>query len=148
VNSHVHDPPGITTEEPELTVGMADKRKRKGAGLKKEIEGMNPVKVSGTPGAADTVLCWGSNAVACREAGRELGLRIVQPLVLSPFPEESFARALEGSGKLIVVEVNEEGDLACLVRQFGYRPDSLVLKYDGRPFFAEELADRLREVTA
>jgi 2-oxoglutarate ferredoxin oxidoreductase subunit alpha len=127
---------------------MADKRKRKAAGLKEEIEGMNPVKVRGTPGAADTILCWGSNAVACREAGRKLGLRVVQPLVLSPFPEESFARALEGSDILIAVEVNEEGDMANLVRQYGYRADSLVLKYDGRPFFAEELAGRLREVMA
>ena len=147
VNSHVHDPPGITTEEPELTIGMADKRKRKAAGILEEIEGMNPVRADGKPGAADTLLCWGSNAVACREAGRELGLRVVQPLVLSPFPEESFARALEGSDILIAVEVNEEGDLAGLLRQFGYRADSLVLKYDGRPFFAEELIDRIREVT-
>ena len=146
VNSHVHDPPGITTEEPELTIEMADKRKRKGTGLKEEIESMDPVRVGGTPGAPDTILCWGSNAGVCREAGKELGLRVVSPLVLSPFPEYSFTRALEGSGKLIGVEVNEEGDLACLVRQFGYRVDSLVLKYDGRPFFVEELCDRLREV--
>jgi 2-oxoglutarate ferredoxin oxidoreductase subunit alpha len=127
---------------------MADKRKRKAAGLREEIEGMNPVKVGGTPNAADTILCWGSNAVACREAGKELCLRVVQPLVLSPVPEEAFARALEGSDLLIAVEVNEEGDLASLVRLFGYRADSLVLKYDGRPFFAEELADRIRGVMA
>jgi 2-oxoglutarate ferredoxin oxidoreductase subunit alpha len=147
-NSHVHDPPGITTEEPELTIAMADKRRSKGAGLAREIEGLEPVRVGGEPGAVDTVICWGSNAGACREAGRELGLRVVSPLVLSPFPEESFARALEGSGRLIAAELNEGGDLACLVRQFGFRVDALVLKYNGRPFFVEELCDRLREAAA
>ena len=37
------------------------------------------------------------------------------------------------------VETNETGQLARLVREFGYRADGMVLKYDGRPFMLEEL---------
>jgi 2-oxoglutarate ferredoxin oxidoreductase subunit alpha len=147
-NSHVHDQPGITTEEPELTREMADKRKRKGEGLKAELEGMDPVKLGGVADAPDILLCWGSNKGGCFEAGQRLGLRVVQPVVLSPFPEEAFARAMQRAERVIAVETNEEGDLACLVRQYGYRVDSRVLKYDGRPFFAEELQARIREVLA
>jgi 2-oxoglutarate ferredoxin oxidoreductase subunit alpha len=127
---------------------MADKRKRKVAGLKQELEGMDPVKIGGVADAPGTLLCWGSNKGICREVGKKLGLRVVQPVVLSPFPEQSFARAMEGTTRVVAVELNEEGDLASLVRQYGYRVDACVLKYDGRPFFVEELSDRLREVMA
>jgi 2-oxoglutarate ferredoxin oxidoreductase subunit alpha len=146
VNSHVHDQPGITTEEPEMTREMADKRKRKGEGLRGELEGMDPVKVGGVVDAPDTILCWGSNKGGCFEVAHRLGLRVVQPVVLSPFPEDAIARAMRDTERVIAVETNEAGDLACLVRQFGYPVDGRVLKYDGRPFFIEELQDRLREV--
>jgi 2-oxoglutarate ferredoxin oxidoreductase subunit alpha len=148
VNSHVHDPSGITTEEPELTREMADKRRRKGEGLGRDLEKMEPVKVGGVTDAPDTLLCWGSNKGACFEAARRLGLRAVQPVVLSPFPGEAFARAMRGARRVTAVETNEAGDLAGLVRQHGYGVDAFVLKYDGRPFFVEELEARLREVPA
>jgi 2-oxoglutarate ferredoxin oxidoreductase subunit alpha len=66
--------------------------------------------------------------------------------VLSPFPEKAFAAAMAGVGKFWVVEENETGQLARLVRQFGYQPAKTILKYDGRPFFFEELEAELLKV--
>jgi 2-oxoglutarate ferredoxin oxidoreductase subunit alpha len=148
VNSHAHDTDGITTEEPGVTRAMAEKRKRKLLGLAKEIEGMHPVNVAGDPDAATGVLCWGSNKGICAELGEGLGLRVIQPVALWPFPEESFAKAMAGVERFFGVETNETGQLARLVRQFGYRADGMVLKYDGRPFMVDELEQELVRVMA
>ena len=50
------------------------------------------------------------------------------------------------SGSFWVVEENETGQLARLVRQYGYTPTGKILKYDGRPFFVDELEAELRKV--
>lgn len=148
VNSHAHDTDGITTEDPGITRDMADKRKRKMLGLAAEIEGMHPVNVAGNPDATTGVLCWGSNKGICGELGEILGLRVIQPVALWPFPEKSFAEAMDGVERFFGVETNETGQLARLVRQFGYRADGMVLKYDGRPFMLDELEQELRKVIA
>ncbi len=145
VNSHVHDTDGITTEEPEVTRTMADKRNNKIAGLREELEGLHPVEVSGNTNSDGALLTWGSNKGACDEVGKLLDLRVIRPVVLCPFPERSFANAMTGVRRFYSVESNETGQLARLVSQFGYRASGLVLKYDGRPFTIEELTARVRE---
>ena len=148
VNSHAHDPDGITTEDPAMTRAMADKRGRKMAGLAREIEGMHPVEVAGDPDGRTAVLCWGSNKGVCGELGERMGLRVVRPVALWPFPEKSFAAAMDGVERFIGVETNESGQLAALVRRFGYRAAGMVLKYDGRPFMVDELEAELKGVLA
>jgi 2-oxoglutarate/2-oxoacid ferredoxin oxidoreductase subunit alpha len=139
VNSHVHDPDGITTEDTAVTQEMADKRMKKMDGLAREVEGLNPVSIGGLPEAATALLCWGSTKGVCEELAKKKGLRLIQPVVLWPFPEKAFARAMEGVEKFYAVETNQTGQLAMLVSMFGYTPAGKVLKYDGRPFMVDEL---------
>ncbi len=139
VNSHVHDPDGITTEDPQVTREMADKRMKKMEGLARETGGMNPVNTLGVPDAATALLCWGSGKGVCEEVGRRKGLRVIQPVVLWPFPEKAFGLAMEGVEQFYAVETNESGQLAALVSRFGFRPAGKILKYDGRPFMVDEL---------
>ena len=139
VNSHVHDPDGITTEDPQVTREMADKRMKKMEGLARETGGMNPVNIRGVPDAATALLCWGSGKGVCEEVGRRKGLRVIQPVVLWPFPEKVFGHAMEGVEQFYAVETNESGQLAGLVSRFGFRPAGKILKYDGRPFMVNEL---------
>jgi 2-oxoglutarate ferredoxin oxidoreductase subunit alpha len=146
VNSHVHDPDGITTEDPEVTRAMADKLQRKERLLRADIEDLHPVTIAGNPRSTTAILCWGSCKGICTELGSRMGLRVIQPIVLSPFPEKSFADAMEGVERIIAVEENQTGQLARLVRQFGYHTSGTVLKYDGRPFTVEELEDEIRKV--
>ncbi len=145
VNSHVHDPDGITTEDTATTKGMADKRQKKMAGLQEETGGMVPVAVAGNKASDIAIVCWGSTKGICEELGTAMGIRVVRPIVLWPFPEESFAEAMAGVRKFWVVEENETGQLARLLRQYGYTEAGKILKYDGRPFFVEELAAELRK---
>jgi 2-oxoglutarate ferredoxin oxidoreductase subunit alpha len=148
VNSHAHDTDGITTEDPGVTRAMADKRRRKLVGLAGEIEGMNPVIVGGDPEGKTGILCWGSNKGVCNEIGEAMGLRVVRPVALWPFPEGSFATAMDGVERFFAVETNETGQLAGLVRGFGFRASGLVLRYDGRPFMIDDLEQELRRVMA
>ena len=98
--------------------------------------------------AKTALLCWGSNKGVCREAAEKLGLRVIQVLVLSPFPEKSLREALQGVERLIAVECNATGQLASLAGFFGIAVQDRVLKYDGRPFSLEDLLADLGRVLA
>jgi 2-oxoglutarate ferredoxin oxidoreductase subunit alpha len=106
------------------------------------------VKSYGERNAGTTIVCWGSEKWACIEAAGTFGARVVQPLVLAPFPVRAFKEAMIGAGRVACVENNATGQLARLLRQHGFDPGRSVLKYDGRPFAVDELETRLAEVFA
>jgi 2-oxoglutarate ferredoxin oxidoreductase subunit alpha len=146
-NSYAHDEGGVTTERADLVVAMTEKRLRKWATLKEETALLPAVNIGGETGAEKTLLCWGSTLPVCRELAEQESLRLVQPVILSPFPEESLKKALAGSKKNILVEENALGQLQMLCARHGIRADHAVRRYDGRPFSVEELEMRIREVT-
>jgi 2-oxoglutarate ferredoxin oxidoreductase subunit alpha len=143
VDSYEHDESGVTTEDKDLTVKMQDKRLRKGKYLLEELEGYETVKVYGDKNSSTALLFWGSNKGACVEAGEKLGLRVVQPIVFSPFPLRQFKEALKGVKKIICVESNATGQLADFVKCYGIDVDKRILKYDGRPFSLDELEQKI-----
>ncbi|NVO67693.1 2-oxoacid:acceptor oxidoreductase family protein [Methanofollis tationis] len=146
VNSYAHDADGITTEEATTIAAMAEKRREKERAAAKALAAYPCVEVAGDRTAATALLCWGSVAGVCAEVAGRLGLRVVRPVVLSPFPEEQLASALLGVGRLIAVEENIDGQLSRLVGCHGIRVDERIGKYDGRPFFLEDLERRVGEV--
>jgi 2-oxoglutarate ferredoxin oxidoreductase subunit alpha len=146
VNGYAHDESGITTEEPGTVTRMQEKILRKGEGLARDLDGMPTVTVGGSKGAGDALLTWGSTAGVCREVGNGLGLRVVQPVVLNPFPAKKVREALDGTRRIITVEQNATGQLERLLAIRSIRPDGRILKYDGRPFALDELEKRVREV--
>lgn len=146
VNSYEHDEYGITTESPDITKKMQDKRLRKEIYLIEEIKKYDAVKVYGKQKSSTSILCWGSNKGVCVEAAKNLGFKVIQPLVLSPFPLEQFKEALKGTRKLIAVESNATGQLVRLINSYGQAANDRILKYDGRPFSLEELEARLKEI--
>jgi len=145
-NSYIHDEAGITTESGDVTVLMTGKRLRKGETLGRETGFLDPVVSFGSDGAPTTLLCWGSTLPVCREVAGRLGIRGVQPVVLSPFPDEQLKAALSGTERVIAVEENALGQLRMLCARYGIAVDAAVLKFDGRPFAVEELERRLAEV--
>ena len=138
-DSYAHDATGITTEDPQITREMSDKRVLKAQSLARELEGYETVKLLGDEKSRTGLLFWGSNKGVCTEAAESLGLRAVQVLVLWPFPEKRLKDALQGVERLISVECNATGQLATLCRQYGIDVDDRILKYDGRPFSLNDL---------
>lgn len=144
VNSYEHDEFGITTEDPEITKLMQDKLLRKEKFLAQELEGMITVKTYGDKSSKTALLCWGSNKGVCVEASQRLGLRVIQPVVLNPFPVKQFKEVLSGVEKIICVESNATGQLMRLIKGYGFNVSDTIFKYDGRPFSLEELEERVR----
>jgi 2-oxoglutarate ferredoxin oxidoreductase subunit alpha len=148
VDSYEHDELGVTTEDRLETVLMQEKRQAKWRGLEEEIDKLPAVKLHGEADAPVALVCWGSNGSVCRELGNELGLRVVQPMVLSPFPVAQYERALEGVARVICVENNATGQLMKLLQLHGFGIDDAVRRYDGRSFSLEELRTGVEEVLA
>jgi 2-oxoglutarate ferredoxin oxidoreductase subunit alpha len=146
VNSYEHDEYGISIEDPGITKKMQDKRLRKEKYVTAELEKYHTVGVYGNSGSSIAVLCWGSNKGVCSEAANNLGLKVIHPVVLWPFPLASFQKAMAGVNTLVCVENNATGQLALLIGRYGYKVDKKILKYDGRPFSLDELQARLKEL--
>jgi 2-oxoglutarate ferredoxin oxidoreductase subunit alpha len=144
VNSYEHDESGITTENPELTKLMQEKLLRKEKFLAQELEELATVKTYGDKGSKSALLCWGSNKGVCIEVAERLGLKVIQPVVLNPFPIKQFKEALIGVEKIICVESNATGQLKRLIKGYGFSVSGTILKYDGRPFSLEELEDKVK----
>jgi len=142
-DSYMHDQQGITSEDPGITREMIDKGRRKGQSLAREMEEYETVKVYGQISSRTALLFWGSNKGVCVEVAERLGLRAVQVLALSPFPEKKLIDALQGVERLLAVECNSTGQLAELAGCWGIKVDDRILKYDGRPFSLEELLHSL-----
>jgi 2-oxoglutarate ferredoxin oxidoreductase subunit alpha len=145
-NSYAHDEMGFTTERAEDIKQMADKVLRKRKSLQRELETYPAVKCYGVSDAGTAIICWGSQKGACIEAAERFGAKVIQPLILEPFPERQWKEATLGVNTTVCIENNATGQLARLLRQQGFETDHLILKYDGRPFTLEELEQRLREV--
>ncbi|MCE5298480.1 MAG: 2-oxoacid:acceptor oxidoreductase family protein [Methanoregulaceae archaeon] len=145
VNSYAHDEAGITTERADMVVIMTEKRQNKARALKGETDLLECVKTYGNKDASTAILCWGSTLLVCREVAESRGIRVIQPVVLSPFPEASLKVALSGIMDLISVEENADGQLRTLCSQHGIAVNHHIAKLDGRPFSVEELEARLKE---
>ena len=120
--------------------------RKKGASLSAELGAYPVVRTYGARDAGKTIICWGSEKWACIEAAEAFEARVVQPLVLAPFPVRAWKEAMIGAGRVVCVENNATGQLARLLRQHGFDPGRSILKYDGRPFAVDELEARLAEV--
>jgi 2-oxoglutarate ferredoxin oxidoreductase subunit alpha len=144
--SYEHDESGITTEEPEQIARMQKKRLRKKKTIEQELARYEQVKVYGNPDSKTVLVCWGSTKGACIETAEELGLKVVQPLVLEPLPVESLKKVLADADKIIDVEVNATGQLSKLLSSHGICIDQMILRFDARPFTVDFLLEKIKEV--
>ena len=146
VTSYEHDEYGITTEESEQIARMQQKRLRKKKTMEDEHYRHDQVKVYGNLESKTVLLCWGSTKGSCIEVAEELGLKVVQPLVLEPLPIEPLREVLSGADKIIDIEVNATGQLAKHLSGHGICVDDMILRFDGRPFTVDFLLDKVKEV--
>lgn len=146
-DSDEHDEAGHMIEDAATRKQQNLKRLRKQKGLAKEI--VSP-KVHQAAGAELTLVGWGSTYGAIKEAAallRKDGLpvNILHLSQIWPFPARTVAAVLKKTKKSVAIEGNATAQLAGLIRrETGYKLDSAILKYDGRPFSPEEIVSRLR----
>ena len=151
-NADEHHESGYTTDDPELTTKMVDKRFKKLDALVKDLENYETTKFYGAGEADVTILGWGSTKGSIREAMKLLskeGLKInfLQIVYLNPFPVANVQRILKSAKKTVVVENNKTSQLSSLIREHLLMPvDHKILKYNGRPFNPRELSKKIKGV--
>lgn len=151
-NADEHNQLGFTTEDPVLTIKMNDKRYKKLEALKNELENLETVKLHGPKQADVTLIGWGSTKGPILEAMKLVNtknkkINYLQIIYLTPFPSVKIQSILDSAKKCIVVENNITSQISSLIREHLLRTiDNTILKYDGRPFNPQALAQSIQEV--
>lgn len=149
VDSDEHDEFGRTSEDATNRIAQVDKRHRKFEGIIADEE--EPWEI-GVDDFDTLVVCWGSTYGVVKESIdllNEKGHKI-KGLVFGdvfPLPLKKFKKFHSMAKNYIVVEMNRDGQFEGLIRQEALvASDHIITKYDGRPFYLEELVERLEEV--
>ncbi len=145
-NSNEHDAFGWSTEEPEARNLMMRKRMRKEETYRREVPRQ---RLHGAEEADLTIISWGSTKGPILDAMGWLakdGYRVnfLQITHLKPFPSEDVTERLRAAKQILLVENNYTGQLGGVIREeTGIAIAEKLLKYDGRPFYPEEIYDRV-----
>ena len=152
VDSDEHDEQGLITESAEMRIKMVDKRMNKLQGIVEELE---EPEFLGSKDGDILLIGWGSTWGPIKEAVERLNRETpgyYGALVFGdiyPLPEKLLKEKAEKARLIINIEQNATGQLAGLIREkTGIVCTQSILKYEGRPISAEEIASRIREVTA
>jgi 2-oxoglutarate ferredoxin oxidoreductase subunit alpha len=88
-----------------------------------------------------TIVSWGSNkGTILQVLSNFSNVNYLHLTWLNPFPSEDVKNILSKSNKIMIVECNFSAQLAQLILQnTGLDIKDKLLKYDGRPFFVEDL---------
>lgn len=147
-DSDEHTEEGHITESAQVRKQMVEKRLSKGRGL---LDEMSPPKVYPHSKAEIYLISWGSTwgivdeAVnSLRDNGTDIGY--IHYSEIYPFPKDSIPKNIVENARLIGVENNATGQFLNLIRmETGLFIQEKILKYDGRPFHADELAGRIKQ---
>ena len=137
--SYEHNEYGYTIEDEKWAVKMNDKRFSKVPYLKKEINKLNPISVYGK--GKNLIVGWGSTKGAIVDSLSSLpNCKFLQISYISPFPSDAVKKEIEKSKNVILVENNATGLLGDVVAEnTGCIIKNKVLKYDSRPFTADDV---------
>jgi len=145
-NSYEHDGIGFVTEKANDRIAMVEKRAKKMAKLIEEVQA--PTRY-GDENADITLFCWGSNKGPAIDAMEMLKTKGVSVNVyhfgwVYPFPSGAVTDIVSKSKRIIDVESNSTAQLASLIREFtGFEIKEKFCKYNGRPFYPEEIVERI-----
>lgn len=152
-DSYEHDEYGFSSEAADEREAQVEKRARKLEAAAAELGG---AKVYGPAKAKLTLVGWGSTKGPILDALELLPKRLKNKVnflhlsVIWPFPAKAVKAALATPGifaadkKVLLIENNSTAQLGGLLRQAtGIDIKNKMLKYNGRPFFPEEIASRI-----
>ena len=145
-NSYEHDGKGHVTDRADKRVAMADKRLKKVEAIGKDV--MPPV-IAGDQNPDILFLTWGTTKGPVISAVKRLQSQGKKAAVaffpwIYPFPKASTVELIKSAKRVIDVEQNGTGQFAQLLRaETGIDITEKFLKYDGRPFYPEEIVEKV-----
>jgi 2-oxoglutarate ferredoxin oxidoreductase subunit alpha len=145
-NSDEHDEEGFSSETREDRLAQHEKRTKKV--LKVASDHMQAPRVYGPQNADITIVSYGSNKGPILEALKNFSnVNYVHNVRMNPFPSEQMKDLLKSAKKLVAFENNISGQYRDLIiEKTLIKIEDLVLKYDGRPFYPEEIAEKLLQL--
>jgi len=145
-NSDEHDELGFSNEEIDNRNKQMKKRMQKLSECAKND--MPQIEIFGPKNSDLTIVSWGSNKGSILQAIKNFNnVNYAHLTWMSPFPEKDIKNILNNAKHVIDIECNYNGQLASLIREkTGVEIKDKFLKCDGRPFFVEEIMDKINSV--
>lgn len=144
-NSYEHDEFGFATEDGKLAQKMFEKRNSKNKLALKLVPKAN---FFGNKNAKKLIISWGSTKGPILEALKTIknssDYAFLQIKTLWPINPD-IKKIIDGFKEVIVFENNGLAQMVTVLKsQFDFNPQKIYLKYDGRPFFPEEIIKYLK----
>ena len=146
--SYEHDETGFSSESFSMRKKQVDKRASKLKGLLKDVP---EPKVYGEDEADITIVAWGSMKLPAMEALNRLGnngkrVNMIHFNYLFPITMDKIKKLKEAK-HTIMFENNSTAQFAGILKEYcGWKPDFIILKYTGRPFYAEEIVEEVNRI--
>lgn len=149
VTGNEHNKFGLISEDADNRARQMEKRLRKTDSLDVSEIG---VKLHGDPNAELTLVGWGStkpiilDAMSHLKKDHAISCNFLQVIYMEPFPTDRVTEVMGNAKRTILIENNATGQLGSLIRQkTGLEVADKILKYNGRQFFRDELADLIQQ---
>ena len=143
-----HNEDGSVDETSANAIAQMDKRNRKLQYLKAALP---EPELFGSKNPDVVLIGWGSTKgpvvdwLATRTVGTKLNIGYLHYTYLWPLHTKKLIRLLERGAKPVMIEGNYNGQLANLLQQeLAPELPHRILKYDGRPFFVDELNNLIK----
>ena len=103
------------------------------------------IKIHGKQNSKNLIIGWGSTKGAILDAMQGIDCKFLQVLYIKPMSDE-IRKEIEKAKKVVVIENNSTGQLGRIIREkTGIKLEKRILKYDGRPFWHDELKKDIEE---
>lgn len=145
-NSDEHNTQGLSSEEAKDRQEQMDKRMIKLQTC--ETTDMPAPQLFGPADAEITFVSWGSNKGALLQAMKNFNnVNYLHLTWMNPFPAQAVKEILTKAKHVINIEGNYSAQMAQLIREkTGLEINDKMLKYDGRPFFVEEILQKIESI--
>lgn len=145
-NSYEHDEDGIVTEDADVINKNFERRMAKQVAIKKEAKKFTQYKIYGDKKSKNMVVSWGSTKGVILDCIKDMDVQFLQIIYIEPFPEE-IEKIINGKN-VILIENSSTGQMGDLIREktgILILDKNKILRYDGRPFLADELKTEIKK---
>lgn len=139
---------GNSTESAKIAKKNSELRLKKYKDIKNYIEkNLEMIKVYGRRDSNNLVIGWGSTKGAILDAIEGLDCKFLQVVYMKPISDK-IKKEMQKAKNIILVENNLTGLLGKLLREktgISILEKNRILKYDGRPFYMDELNKEIKK---
>ncbi len=135
-----------STEDSLITINNVNSRLGKIKNIELDVSKLVMYKTYGRKKSKNLIIGWGSTKGAIKDSIRDIDAKFLQIIYLSPFSKE-IEQEIKKASKVVLIENNATAQLGSLIKQkIGIEIKDKILKYDGRPFFADELNKQIKKM--